>query len=117
MERLIKKVFKKPSKLYQRIILGLSVAFATNSCLMAAVDPMTGITSIQSVAKKAIAVIVLIIGGILVVKGVADIWKITNDVKTGNKDIWAYGIPIGMLAVAALLVFLSSTFGFSVSES
>ncbi len=47
-----KKVFSKPTKLYQRAVLGLGVMFATNQYLMATIDPMAGISSLESFAKK-----------------------------------------------------------------
>ncbi|WRF12351.1 hypothetical protein KVC85_04730 [Helicobacter pylori] len=47
-----KKVFRKPTKLYQRAVLGLGVMFATNQYLMATIDPMAGIRSLESFAKK-----------------------------------------------------------------
>nr|WRE10025.1 hypothetical protein KVC08_05015 [Helicobacter pylori] len=47
-----KKVFSKPTKLYQRAVLGLGVMFATNQYLMAAIDPMAGISSLESFVKK-----------------------------------------------------------------
>ncbi len=115
MKRFVKKVLKKPSELYQKVMLGFGVVFCSNSVLMATVDPMTGITSVQSVMLRAIGIVALIVGGILVVKGMADVWKITNDVKTGQKEVWSYLTPVIMLLVAAGMLYLGSKLGFNVS--
>ncbi len=47
-----KKVFSKPIKLYQKAMLSLGMVLATNQYLMAAIDPMEGISSLESFIKK-----------------------------------------------------------------
>ncbi|GAA7742008.1 hypothetical protein HpCOL24_11470 [Helicobacter pylori] len=103
-----KKVFSKPAKLYQRAVLGLGVMFATNQYLMAAIDPMAGISSLESFAKKAISVVALIVGIILLVKSIWDLNKAHNDFKTGQRDFFSYVIPAPMLVGALFLIY----FGF-----
>ncbi len=43
-----KKVFSKPITLYQGAALSLGMVLATNQSLMAAIDPMEGISSLES---------------------------------------------------------------------
>ncbi|WQX87840.1 hypothetical protein KVM38_04870 [Helicobacter pylori] len=103
-----KKVFSKPTKLYQRAVLGLGVMFATNQYLMAAIDPMAGISSLESFVKKAISVVAFIVGIILLVKSIWNLNKAHNDFKTGQRDFFSYVIPAPMLVGALFLIY----FGF-----
>ncbi len=115
MKRFVEKVLNKPKELYRKVMFGLGMIFCSNSVLMATVDPMTGITSIQSVIMKAIGVLSLLVGGILVIKAMADIWRISNDVKTGQKEIWSFWLPGLMLLSAAGFIFLGAKLGFNFS--
>ncbi len=102
-----KKVFSKPIKLYQKAMLSLGMVLATNQSLMAAIDPMEGINSLES---KAISVAALIVGLTFLAKGIWDFKKAHNDFKTGQKDIFASVIPAAMLVGAAFLFYLGFLF-------
>ncbi len=105
-----KKVFSKPIKLYQKAMLSLGMVLATNQSLMATIDPMEGISSLESFIKKAISVVALIVGLTFLVKGIWDFKKAHNDFKTGQKDIFASVIPAAMLVGAAFLFYLGFLF-------
>ncbi len=108
-----KKVFSKPIKFYQRAVFSLGMVLAANQSLMAAIDPMEGINSLESFVKKALSVVALIVGFTFLVKGIWDFKKAHNDFKTGQKDIFAYVILAPTLALVAFCFTLAFCFGIS----
>ncbi len=105
-----KKVFSKPITLYQGAALSLGMVLATNQSLMAAIDPMEGISSLESFAKKVISVVAFGVGLAFLAKGIWDFKKAYDDFKTGQKDIFASVIPAAMLVGVAFLFYLGFLF-------
>ncbi len=105
-----KEVFSKPIKLYQGAVLSLGMVLAANQSLMAAIDPMEGINSLESFIKKAISVAALSVGLAFLAKGIWDFKKAYDGIKTGQKDIFASVIPAVMLAGAIFLFYLGFLF-------
>ncbi len=105
-----KKVFSKPIKLYQKAMLSLGMVLAANQSLMAAIDPMEGINSLESFAKKSYISVAFGVGFTFLAKGIWDFKKAYNGIKTGQKDIFASVIPAAMLVGAAFLFYLGFLF-------
>ncbi len=101
---------------YKKVVVTLGLVMTTNP-LMAVSNPETGITETKSLVIQIISVLAIIGGCALGVKGIADIWKISDDIKRGQATVFAYAQPIAMLAVAGGIIFLSTKFGFNIGES
>ncbi|WQS00202.1 hypothetical protein KVE62_04610 [Helicobacter pylori] len=107
-----KKVFSKPIKFYQKAMLSLGMVLAANQYLMAAIDPMEGINSVGSFFKKAISVAALIVGVIVLLKGIWDFKKAYDGIKTGQKDIIDSVMPIIIIIIMLVGVAFLFYFGF-----
>ncbi|QQX46790.1 CagC family type IV secretion system protein [Helicobacter pylori] len=101
---------------YKKAVVTLGLAITTNP-LMAVTSPATGITETKSLVIQIIAVLAIVGGCALGVKGIADIWKISDDIKRGQATVFAYAQPIAMLAVAGGIIFLSTKFGFDIGAA
>ncbi|WP_459103088.1 CagC family type IV secretion system protein [Helicobacter pylori] len=101
---------------YKKVVVTLGLVMTTNP-LMAFNSPATGVTETKSLVVQIISVLAIVGGCALGVKGIADIWKISDDIKRGQATVFAYAQPIAMLAVAGGIIYLSTKFGFSIGES
>ncbi len=115
-ERKRMKFFTRITDSYKKVIVTLGLVITTNP-LMAVTSPATGITETKSVVIQIISVLAIVGGCALGVKGIADIWKISDDIKRGQATVFAYAQPIAMLAVAGGIIYLSAKFGFNIGES
>ncbi|WP_441705275.1 CagC family type IV secretion system protein [Helicobacter pylori] len=100
---------------YKKVVVTLGLAITTNP-LMAFNSPATGVTDTKSLVVQIISVLAIVGGCALGVKGIADIWKISDDIKRGQATVFAYAQPIAMLAVAGGIIYLSTKFGFDIGE-
>lgn len=100
---------------YKKVVVTLGLAITTNP-LMAVTSPATGITETRTLVIQIISVLAIVGGCALGVKGIADIWKISDDIKRGQATVFAYAQPIAMLAVAGGIIYLSTKFGFNIGE-
>ncbi|WRB77343.1 CagC family type IV secretion system protein [Helicobacter pylori] len=100
---------------YKKVVVTLGLVITTNP-LMAFNSPATGVTETKSLVVQIISVLAIVGGCALGVKGIADIWKISDDIKRGQATVFAYAQPIAMLAVAGGIIYLSTKFGFSIGE-
>ncbi|WP_187935446.1 CagC family type IV secretion system protein [Helicobacter pylori] len=109
------KFFTRITDSYKKVVVTLGLAIATNP-LMAVNSPASGITETKSLVVQIISVLAIVGGCALGVKGIADIWKISDDIKRGQATVFAYAQPIAMLAVAGGIIYLSTKFGFNIGE-
>lgn len=100
---------------YKKVVVTLGLV-VTTSPLMAFNSPTAGVTETKSLVVQIISVLAIVGGCALGVKGIADIWKISDDIKRGQATVFAYAQPIAMLAVAGGIIYLSAKFGFSIGE-
>ncbi|WP_120976990.1 CagC family type IV secretion system protein [Helicobacter pylori] len=100
---------------YKKVVVTLGLMVTTNP-LMAANSPTAGINDTKSLVIQIISVLAIVGGCALGVKGIADIWKISDDIKRGQATVFAYAQPIAMLAVAGGIIYLSAKFGFSIEN-
>ncbi|KHL81646.1 CagC family type IV secretion system protein [Helicobacter pylori] len=107
------KFFTRITDSYKKVVVTLELAMTTNP-LMAVTSPATGITETKTLVIQIISVLAIVGGCALGVKGIADIWKISDDIKRGQATVFAYAQPIAMLAVAGGIIYLSTKFGFSI---
>ncbi len=110
------KFFTRITDSYKKVVVTLGLAIAANP-LMAVGSPATGITETRTLVVQIISVLAIVGGCALGVKGIADIWKISDDIKRGQATVFAYAQPIAMLAVAGGIIYLSTKFGFNIGES
>ncbi|WP_187853927.1 CagC family type IV secretion system protein [Helicobacter pylori] len=110
------KFFTRITDSYKKVVVTLGLAIAANP-LMAASSPATGISETKNLVVQIISVLAIVGGCALGVKGIADIWKISDDIKRGQATVFAYAQPIAMLAVAGGIIYLSTRFGFNIGES
>ncbi|MGL2607528.1 CagC family type IV secretion system protein [Helicobacter pylori] len=108
------KFFTRITDSYKKAIVTLGLAITTNPLM--AVSPATGITETKTLVVQIISVLAIVGGCALGVKGIADIWKISDDIKRGQATVFAYAQPIAMLAVAGGIIYLSTKFGFNIGE-
>ncbi|GAA7535530.1 cag pathogenicity island type IV secretion system protein CagC [Helicobacter pylori] len=101
---------------YKKVVVTLGLVITTNP-LMAVTSPAAGVTDAKTLVVQIISVLAIVGGCALGVKGIADIWKISDDIKRGQATVFAYVQPIAMLAVAGGIIYLSAKFGFNISES
>ncbi len=101
---------------YKKVVVTLGLMVTTNP-LMAVNSPAEGVTATKSLVIQIISVLAIVGGCALGVKGIADIWKISDDIKRGQATVFAYAQPIAMLAVAGGIIYLSTRFGFNIGES
>ncbi|MGL2770780.1 CagC family type IV secretion system protein [Helicobacter pylori] len=109
------KFFTRITDSYKKVVVTLGLAIAANP-LMAVSNPTTGITETKTLVVQIISVLAIVGGCALGVKGIADIWKISDDIKRGQATVFAYAQPIAMLAVAGGIIYLSTKFGFNIGE-
>ncbi|MGL2742491.1 CagC family type IV secretion system protein [Helicobacter pylori] len=109
------KFFTRITDSYKKAVVTLGLAVAANP-LMAVNSPATGITETKTLVVQIISVLAIVGGCALGVKGIADIWKISDDIKRGQATVFAYAQPIAMLAVAGGIIYLSTKFGFNIGE-
>ncbi|WQV25715.1 CagC family type IV secretion system protein [Helicobacter pylori] len=109
------KFFTRITDSYKKVVVTLGLAIAANP-LMAVNSPASGITETKSLVIQIISVLAIVGGCALGVKGIADIWKISDDIKRGQATVFAYAQPIAMLAVAGGIIYLSTKFGFNIGE-
>lgn len=109
------KFFTRITDSYKKVVVTLGLAIAANP-LMAVNSPATGITETKTLVVQIISVLAIVGGCALGVKGIADIWKISDDIKRGQATVFAYAQPIAMLAVAGGIIYLSTKFGFNIGE-
>ncbi|EKQ72116.1 CagC family type IV secretion system protein [Helicobacter pylori] len=109
------KFFTRITDSYKKVVVTLGLAVATNP-LMAFNSPATGINETKVLVIQIISVLAIVGGCALGVKGIADIWKISDDIKRGQATVFAYAQPIAMLAVAGGIIYLSTKFGFNIGE-
>ncbi|MCQ2844483.1 CagC family type IV secretion system protein [Helicobacter pylori] len=109
------KFFTRITDSYKKVVVTLGLAITTNP-LMAVSSPATGITETKTLVIQIISVLAIVGGCALGVKGIADIWKISDDIKRGQATVFAYAQPITMLAVAGGIIYLSAKFGFNIGE-
>ncbi|GAA7270821.1 cag pathogenicity island type IV secretion system protein CagC [Helicobacter pylori] len=100
---------------YKKVVVALGLAVTTNP-LMAFSSPATGVTETKNLVIQIISVLAIVGGCALGVKGIADIWKISDDIKRGQATVFAYAQPIAMLAVAGGIIYLSTKFGFNIES-
>ncbi|MGL2415892.1 CagC family type IV secretion system protein [Helicobacter pylori] len=110
------KFFTRITDSYKKVVVTLGLAVATNP-LMAVNSPATGIADTKALVVQIISVLAIVGGCALGVKGIADIWKISDDIKRGQATVFAYAQPIAMLAVAGGIIYLSTKFGFNIGDS
>ncbi|WQV28974.1 CagC family type IV secretion system protein [Helicobacter pylori] len=110
------KFFTRITDSYKKVVVTLGLAIAANP-LMAVSSPTTGIAETKTLVIQIISVLAIVGGCALGVKGIADIWKISDDIKRGQATVFAYAQPIAMLAVAGGIIYLSTKFGFNIGES
>ncbi|EJC52666.1 CagC family type IV secretion system protein [Helicobacter pylori] len=109
------KFFTRITDSYKKVIVTLGLVITTNP-LMAVSNPASGINETKSLVVQIISVLAIVGGCALGVKGIADIWKISDDIKRGQATVFAYAQPIAMLAVAGGIIYLSTKFGFNIGE-
>ncbi|EJB59787.1 CagC family type IV secretion system protein [Helicobacter pylori] len=107
------KFFTRITDSYKKVVVTLGLAIAANP-LMAVSSPATGINETKTLVVQIISVLAIVGGCALGVKGIADIWKISDDIKRGQATVFAYAQPIAMLAVAGGIIYLSTKFGFNI---
>ncbi|WP_120920838.1 CagC family type IV secretion system protein [Helicobacter pylori] len=107
------KFFTRITDSYKKVVVTLGLAIAANP-LMAVSSPTTGIGETKTLVVQIISVLAIVGGCALGVKGIADIWKISDDIKRGQATVFAYAQPIAMLAVAGGIIYLSTKFGFNI---
>lgn len=112
-ERKRMKFFTRITDSYKKIVVTLGLMVTTNP-LMAVANPTEGITQTKTLVIQIISVLAIVGGCALGVKGIADIWKISDDIKRGQATVFAYAQPIAMLAVAGGIIYLSTKFGFNI---
>ncbi len=115
-ERKRMKFLTRITDSYKKVVVTLGLAMTTNP-LMAVSSPATGISETKVLVVQIISVLAIVGGCALGVKGIADIWKISDDIKRGQATVFAYAQPIAMLAVAGGIIYLSTKFGFNIGES
>ncbi len=115
-ERKRMKFLTRITDSYKKVVVTLGLAVTTNP-LMAVTSPATGVTETRTLVVQIISVLAIVGGCALGVKGIADIWKISDDIKRGQATVFAYAQPIAMLAVAGGIIYLSTKFGFNIGES
>lgn len=76
------KFFTRITDSYKKVVVTLGLVITTNP-LMAVTNPTTGITETKSLVIQIISVLAIVGGCALGVKGIADIWKISDDIKRG----------------------------------
>lgn len=109
------KFFTRITDSYKKVVVTLWLAIVANP-LMAVNSPASGITETKNLVVQIISVLAIVGGCALGVKGIADIWKISDDIKRGQATVFAYAQPIAMLAVAGGIIYLSTKFGFNIGE-
>ncbi|WQV47789.1 CagC family type IV secretion system protein [Helicobacter pylori] len=109
------KFFTRITDSYKKVVVTLGLVITTNP-LMAVSSPATGISETKTVVVQIISVLAIVGGCALGVKGIADIWKISDDIKRGQATVFAYAQPIAMLAVAGGIIYLSTKFGFNIES-
>ncbi|GAA8151921.1 cag pathogenicity island type IV secretion system protein CagC [Helicobacter pylori] len=109
------KFFTRITDSYKKVVVTLGLAIAANP-LMAFNSPSAGISETKILVVQIISVLAIVGGCALGVKGIADIWKISDDIKRGQATVFAYAQPIAMLAVAGGIIYLSTKFGFNIGE-
>ncbi len=114
-ERKRMKFLTRITDSYKKVVVTLGLVITTNP-LMAVTNPAAGVTETRTLVVQIISVLAIVGGCALGVKGIADIWKISDDIKRGQATVFAYAQPIAMLAVAGGIIYLSTKFGFSISE-
>ncbi len=110
------KFFTRITDGYKKVVVTLGLVVTTNP-LMAAINPAQGVTDTKALVIQIISVLAIVGGCALGVKGIADIWKISDDIKRGQATVFAYAQPIAMLAVAGGIIYLSTKFGFNIGEN
>ncbi len=115
-ERKRMKFLTRITDSYKKVVVTLGLVITTNP-LMAVTSPATGVTETKTLVIQIISVLAIVGGCALGVKGIADIWKISDDIKRGQATVFAYAQPIAMLAVAGGIIYLSTKFGFNIGES
>ncbi len=110
------KFLTKITDSYKKVVVTLGLVMTTNP-LMAFNNPESGITDTKTLVVQIISVLAIVGGCALGVKGIADIWKISDDIKRGQATVFAYAQPIAMLAVAGGIIYLSAKFGFNIGGS
>ncbi len=116
-ERKRMKFFTRITDSYKKVVVTLGLVITTNPLMAAVTSPATGIAETRSLVIQIISVLAIVGGCALGVKGIADIWKISDDIKRGQATVFAYAQPIAMLAVAGGIIYLSTRFGFNIGES
>ncbi len=114
-ERKRMKFLTRITDSYKKVVVTLGLVITTNP-LMAVTSPATGVTETKTLVIQIISVLAIVGGCALGVKGIADIWKISDDIKRGQATVFAYAQPIAMLAVAGGIIYLSTKFGFNIGE-
>ncbi len=109
------KFLTKITDSYKKVVVTLGLVVTTNP-LMAFTSPETGINNTKNLVIQIISVLAIVGGCALGVKGIADIWKISDDIKRGQATVFAYAQPIAMLAVAGGIIYLSAKFGFNIGD-
>ncbi|RVY45525.1 sodium:calcium antiporter [Helicobacter pylori] len=109
------KFFTRITDGYKKVVVTLGLVVTTNP-LMAVTNPTTGVTETKDLVIQIISVLAIVGGCALGVKGIADIWKISDDIKRGQATVFAYAQPIAMLAVAGGIIYLSTKFGFNIES-
>lgn len=115
-ERKRMKFLTRITDSYKKVVVTLGLMVTTNP-LMAVNSPAAGVTETKTLVIQIISVLAIVGGCALGVKGIADIWKISDDIKRGQATVFAYAQPIAMLAVAGGIIYLSTKFGFNIGES
>ncbi|MFB1341281.1 CagC family type IV secretion system protein [Helicobacter pylori] len=110
------KFFTRITDSYKKVVVTLGLVMTTNP-LMAGGSPAAGVTETRDLVIQIISVLAIVGGCALGVKGIADIWKISDDIKRGQATVFAYAQPIAMLAVAGGIIYLSAKFGFNIGGS
>ena len=107
------KFLTKITDSYKKVVVTLGLVITTNP-LMAVSSPAGGVGETKTLVIQIISVLAIVGGCALGVKGIADIWKISDDIKRGQATVFAYAQPIAMLAVAGGIIYLSTKFGFDI---
>ncbi|MFP6010888.1 CagC family type IV secretion system protein [Helicobacter pylori] len=111
------KFFTRITDSCKKVVVTLGLMVTTNPLMAGFSSPAAGITETRVLVIQIISVLAIVGGCALGVKGIADIWKISDDIKRGQATVFAYAQPIAMLAVAGGIIYLSTKFGFSIGES
>ncbi|WP_139546362.1 cag pathogenicity island type IV secretion system protein CagC [Helicobacter pylori] len=111
------KFFTRITDSYKKVVVTLGLVVTTNPLMAAVTSPAAGVTETRNLVIQIISVLAIVGGCALGVKGIADIWKISDDIKRGQATVFAYAQPIAMLAVAGGIIYLSTKFGFNIGES